>query len=104
MTGIEPAARGTDNIYGADKPALLFGSDRLAMRRTSDMLDSAGVRLAGQGSLGEAVERLDQQIAVGLVWLECADPSAIPSDALLDRLARLQQAERRRSSLPRRHR
>ncbi|MEO5578647.1 MAG: winged helix DNA-binding protein [Sphingomicrobium sp.] len=75
--------------YGAGKPALLFGDDPAAMGRVEALFDAAGVRLAAQGSLDDAADRLDQQVAVGLVWLECADPAGIPSDALLDRLARL---------------
>lgn len=89
MTGIEPSVRGSDTYYVAGKPALLFGNDLQAMRRTGDLLDSAGVRLAGQGALGEAVDRLDAQVAVGLVWIECGETGDVPSDALLDRLARL---------------
>ena len=76
-------------MYSAAKPALLFGNDPAAMGRTSSLLEAAGVRLAGQGTLDDALGRLDQQIALGLVWLECASPDAALSDALLDRLARL---------------
>ena len=75
--------------YDAGKPALLFGDDPAAMDRAAALFDAAGVRLAAQGSIDAAADRLDQQVAVGLVWLECADPAGIPSDALLDRLARL---------------
>ena len=56
------------------------------------LFDAAGVRLVGQGSLAAAADRLDSQIAIGLVWLECGPDAAIPSDALLDRLARLAES------------
>ena len=91
MTGTGHAARGNDLIYGGGKPALLFGTDRIAMQRTGDLLDAAGVRLGAQAGLGEAIDRLDGQVAVGLVWLECGD-GGIPCDALLDRLARLAES------------
>ena len=94
MTRIEPnpfapQLPAASPSYAPGKPALLFGDDPDSMLRAAALFDAAGVRLAGQGSIDGAAERLDQQIAVGLVWLECADPAALPSDALLDRLARL---------------
>ena len=94
MTRIEPnpfapQLPAASPSYAPGKPALLFGDDPDSMLRAAALFDAAGVRLAGQGSIDGAAERLDQQIAVGLVWLEWADPVAIPSDALLDRLARL---------------
>ena len=78
--------------YSTDKPALLFGDDPDAIDRAAALFDAAGVRLAGQGSLDGAEHRLDQQIALGLVWLECGPDTAIPSDTLLDRLARLAES------------
>ncbi len=78
--------------YEAGKPALLFGDDPGTMGRAAALFEAAGVRLAGQGSIDGAAARLDEQLAVGLVWLECADPAGIPSDALLDRLARLAES------------
>ena len=89
MTRTAPPSTATKLSYSPGKPALLFGGDADALRRTSDLFDAAGVRLAGQGALGDAVDRLDAQIAVGLVWIECDDAGGMPSDALLDRLARL---------------
>lgn len=56
------------------------------------MLESAGVRLGGQATIAGAADRLDQQAAIGLVWLECGPGAAIPSDSLLDRLARLAES------------
>ncbi len=73
MTGTATPPVATDLAYSVGKPALLFGADSDALRRTSDLLDAAGVRLAGRGALGDAVDRLDAQIAVGLVWIECDD-------------------------------
>ena len=92
MTRADQSAYGGDLSYAAAKPALLFGSDPQAMRRTGDLFGAAGVRLAGQGDLSGAVDRLDAQVAVGLVWLECDDAGEVPSDALLDRLARIAES------------
>jgi len=92
MSIIGSARFGASSNYGGGKPALLFGDDPGVMRQTASLLDAAGVRVAGQGSIGDAADRLDQQVALGLVWLECGPDAAIPSDALLDRLARLAES------------
>ena len=92
MSDLGPARFGASSNYGGGKPALLFGDDPGVMRQTAALLDAAGVRVAGQSSIVDAADRLDQQIALGLVWLECGPNSAIPSDALLDRLARLAES------------
>ena len=92
MSRTESADYGADLPYNAGKPALLFGADLHSMQRTGDLLDAAGVRVVGQAGLEDAVERLDRQLAVGLVWIECDEAQAIPSDALLDRLARLAES------------
>ena len=97
MTRIEPTAFDASPTphapspvaYSLAKPALLFGDDPAAMGRAAALFAAADVRLADQCPLAAAAERLDRQVAVGLVWLECANDAAIPSDALLDRLARL---------------
>ena len=88
MTGHESSRYDAAISYNAGKPALLFGDDATAMQRTASLLAAAGVRIAGTGLLGQASDRLAQQVAVGLVWLECTEPAGIPSDALLDQLAR----------------
>ena len=96
MTRNEPSPLSSTSsappLYSAAKPALLFGDDPAGMERTSSLLEAAGVRLAGQASLDDAAGRLDQQIALGLVWLECASPAAVLPDALLDRLAKLAES------------
>lgn len=94
MTSIEtpclsPAQPAESLSYSLAKPALLFGNDPAAIARATTLLNAAGIRVAGHHTLDAAADRLDQQVALGLVWLECSDPSEAPSDALLDRLARL---------------
>ncbi len=78
------------DLYSLAKPALLFGDDPATLARDAALFDAAEVRLAGQSPIAAAADRLDLQLAVGLVWLECAD--SIPPDALLDRLARLAES------------
>jgi hypothetical protein len=75
--------------YSAAKPALLFGDDSVAIARATALFTAAGVRIAGHHTLAAAADRLDQQVALGLVSLECSQPADVPSDDLLDRLARL---------------
>ena len=93
MTGSERAASGSGFMYDSmGKPALLFGNDPMVIDRTGDMLASAGVRLVGHGAIDQALDRLDAQLAVGLVWIEYDEAGDRPSDALLDRLARLAES------------
>ena len=93
MTGSERAASGSGFMYDSmGKPALLFGNDPMVIDRTGDMLASAGVRLVGHGAIDQALDRLDAQLAVGLVWVEYDEAGDRPSDALLDRLARLAES------------
>lgn len=92
MTRVDSASRASFSsagsaTYSLARPALLFGDDRDGLASASALFDAAEVRLADQTPLADAADRLDQQISIGLVWLECG--STIPSDALLDRLARL---------------
>ena len=89
MQELEPTQYGASSNYVSGKPALLFGDDGRVIDRTASLLESAGVRLASPGRMDSAVDRLDAQVAVGLVWIECGDAGAIPADALLDRLASL---------------
>ena len=90
MTGSGHVVSGTNLMYDSmGRPALLFGNDPMVIDRTGDMLASAGFRIAGHGAIDQAIERLDAQLAICLVWVECGEADDRPSDALLDRLARL---------------
>ena len=64
---LQPAATPT---YDFDKPALLFGNDRMAVAQATEVIEGAGLRLVAQLPLSEAVARLEQQGSLGLVWLE----------------------------------
>ena len=73
--------------YHFTKPALLFGSDPRRRARAEDALSAAGVRLAGSVRLDDAAARLDQQVSLGLAWLELGEEDATPAlDGLLSRL------------------
>lgn len=87
MTRFEPISdvSRTSPAYDFAKPSLLFGDNSAMLDQIAALLEAADVRLVGRSNLAEAADRLAAQIAVGLVWVECAD--AVPSDALLDRLA-----------------
>ena len=89
MRELEPSQNGVSPNYVGGKPALLFGDDRPVVERTAALLESAGVRVASPGRMDQAVDRLDAQVAVGLVWVECGDDADGPPDGLLDRLASL---------------
>lgn len=69
---------------------MLFGDHSAALSSAAALFHAAEVRVAGIAPLAEAADRLDQQIAVALVWVECG--AAAPSDHLLDRLARLAES------------
>lgn len=93
MTRVDPTPN--DNspaAYGLAKPALLFGDDSALLDRASALFDAAAVRVVARAPITAAAARLDQQLSVGLVWLECADGAAVPPDELLDRLARLAES------------
>ena len=73
--------------YHSTKPALLFGSDPRRRARAEDALSAAGVRLADSVRLEDAAARLDQQVSLGIAWLELGEEDANPAlDGLLARL------------------
>ncbi len=49
------------------------------------MLDAADVRVVSRLPIADALERIEQQLSVGLIWLECGE--SVPPDALLDKLS-----------------
>ena len=85
--GIEHFSR-TDAVeYGAGRPALLITDPHLSVGQTQELIEQAGLRMVGTCAVGEAVERLDRQAALDLVWAECG--GNWPGDALIQRLASL---------------
>jgi DNA-binding MarR family transcriptional regulator len=92
MSELEPVRPATAVEYNATKPALLFGSDARRRARAETALAASGARLVDSLPLDEAVERLDCQPSLGLVWLELGEEDATPAlDDLLFRLNALAQ-------------
>jgi DNA-binding MarR family transcriptional regulator len=74
-----------ETLYAGGGPALLFGADGPRRAEIAAMLTHDGVRLAAALTLKAAVKRLDEQAALALAWVECADGEQL-DDALLSRL------------------
>ena len=93
MTEYLPLKSSGAEFYDFSKPALLFGSKFKMLEQTAMLLDQAGLRLVAKLPIDEAKERLDQQGATGLVWLELGADDAGPAlDELLDALKDLADA------------
>jgi hypothetical protein len=86
MDGIEYPS---DSLtYDRSRPVLLFGAECGPARDVAAMLSEAGLRLAAHEPLADALERIDRQLAHGLVWVECGSGEALEA-TLLDRLQKL---------------
>jgi DNA-binding MarR family transcriptional regulator len=85
MNGFEPFHDPMPVSYAGGRPALLFGAEGTARGDVAAMFGEAGVRLAAEVPIGAALERLDQQVSLGLAWVEATAADVLP-DALLDRL------------------
>jgi DNA-binding MarR family transcriptional regulator len=73
--------------YDHSRPALLFGSNPRRRALAGNVLAAAGFRIAGALTIEEAPARLDEQVSLGLVWLELGEEDATPAlDGLLKRL------------------
>ncbi|HVL29631.1 MAG TPA: winged helix DNA-binding protein [Sphingomicrobium sp.] len=73
--------------YQLAKPALLFASSPRRRASAEPALTAGGVRLVGSLHPGEAGARLDEQLSLGLAWLELGEEDATPElDRLLARL------------------
>jgi DNA-binding MarR family transcriptional regulator len=82
--GDYPESTGLD-AYDDTSPALLFGPAGDARSMAADLIRDAGLRLADVDSIDHASSRIDQQLRVGLIWVEAA--GADVPEALLERLA-----------------
>lgn len=87
MSELEYVRPGSAIEYQSDKPALIFASNPRRMAHAASFLEAAGVRLAGSVPLEEAGQRLDDQVSLGLAWLELGEEDAASHvDRLLFRL------------------
>jgi len=72
--------------YAGPPPVLIAGDSDAALRRAADTVEAAGLRIADQVALGDAVARIDLQIIASAIWLELDGDGGAPMDRLLDRL------------------
>ena len=87
MSELEQVRPGMAVEYSATKPAMLFGSDPRRLARAEGALAASGLRLVDCVSLEEADRRIEEQISLGLAWLELGEEDATPAlDRLLARL------------------
>jgi DNA-binding MarR family transcriptional regulator len=70
MTEHSPLQAAATLTYQADSAALLFIDDPIARDRTGEMLCSLGIRLTAKMPVSAARARLDEQVSVGLAWVE----------------------------------
>ena len=90
MSELEPIRPAAAVDYDDRKPALLFGNDPDRRFAAEAMLRSAGIRLVDALPLDDAETRLDDQVSLGLVWLELGEEDAGPMlERLLPRLNQL---------------
>jgi DNA-binding MarR family transcriptional regulator len=87
MSEFEQVRPGMAVEYSPARPALLFGSDPRRRARAEEALQVAGLRLVDSVPLDEAASRLDEQVSLGLAWLELGEEDATPAlDDLLGQL------------------
>ena len=88
MTELEQLRPAMAVEYTSSRPALLFGSNPRRRSRAEPALAAVGARMVGSVSLDDASRRLDEQVSLGLAWLELGEEDATSPtlDALLSRL------------------
>ncbi len=69
-------------------PVFVAGSSPAARQRALVLIEAAGLRTPGAVSIGEALERLDQQARASAVWIELDQDDGAALDALLDTIDR----------------
>jgi DNA-binding MarR family transcriptional regulator len=83
--------------YLSGKPALLFASSWRRRAAAEPALEACGVRLVDSVAIGEAAARLDEQVSLGLAWLELGEEDATAELELL--LARLDDLAETRGTI-----
>src|SRR5687767_12114489 len=88
---------GADFAYGPEKdgefafdsaPILIAGDSEAALRRATETVSAAGLRIGGQVGTGQAAERIDQQARLGALWIELEQDGDAAVELLLDRINR----------------
>ncbi len=62
--------------YHSEKPALLFASSQRRLALAQPALEACGMRLVGSVAIADGAARLDEQVSLGLAWLELAEEDA----------------------------
>ncbi|HMI40951.1 MAG TPA: MarR family transcriptional regulator [Sphingomicrobium sp.] len=75
-----------DVSYVGPPPILIAGDSEAARHRAAATIRAAGLRIADQVPVSEAVARIDRQISSGAIWLELDGDGGAQLDHLLDRL------------------
>jgi DNA-binding MarR family transcriptional regulator len=77
-----------DVAYCDSPPALIFGDSPAAIARAAATIHLSGLRIGDQCLVEGAADRIDEQAAASLVWLELDDAPNSDSLALLRRMSR----------------
>lgn len=81
--------------YHPAKPALVFASSARRRAKAELTLAASGARLVDSLALADAPQRLDEQVSLGLAWLELGEEDANSAlDQLLSRLNDLAETRR----------
>ena len=73
--------------YNTGRPAILIGDDPRRLEQAQALITESGLRLAGTTTIGEAPDRLERQVSLGLAWADLG--GSWPEDSLVDRLRSL---------------
>jgi DNA-binding MarR family transcriptional regulator len=93
MSEIEQLGPGAAVVYQSARPALLFASSARRHAAALPAIEACGLRLVGSVDLREAAARLDEQLSLGLAWLELGEEDVTPDlDGLLARLNSMAEA------------
>ncbi len=87
MSELEQLRAASAVDYHSARPALVFASSARRRARADLALTASGARLVDSLSLADAPDRLDEQVSLGLAWLELGEEDA--NSALEQLLARL---------------
>ena len=97
MSELEQVRPSSAVEYLSGKPALLFATSWRQRAAAGPALEACGVRLVDSVAIGEAAARLDDQVSLGLAWLELGEEDATADLELL--LARLDDLAETRGTI-----
>lgn len=80
--------------YGKAPALLVFADSPAAQERAKRAADAAGARIAAMLGVGDALERLDQQVDLDAILIELEVDGGAELDGLLDRIELMARARR----------